>query len=387
MQWLFRFIKGYLSIKISGANAYELINMASINKTPIFCCKYVKGEVFGFITIDNFRDLRKHKRGIKCKVKILKKYGLPFIVARYKNRYGILIGAIIFFVFLEFMSGFIWNIDIAGNDKISNKEILNACYELGIHEGAPKSKINTMYSAQQLLLKNENLAWASFNIETCNLTVNVTEIKKKDNIKTFSNLIATDDGIVEKIDVSSGNVLVKVGQEVKKGDILVSGIIEKADETLFVSSKGKVFVKQTKEFSYKEKYIQEKIILKGKDINIKHLEFFGFKLPLSLRNTSKCQKIAENNKSFKVLERNLPITIMATKYKQKGKKKINFTEDELLLQIERQSKKDINKLDVVSATENNTSVTDLKDELLIIKTFTIIRNIASAEEIIIDSSN
>ena len=57
-------------------------------------------------------------------------------------------------------------------------------------------------------------------------------------------------------------MLVKVGQEVKQGDILVSGIIEKADETLFLASKGQILVKQTKELEYKEKYTQEKEIEK-----------------------------------------------------------------------------------------------------------------------------
>ena len=115
MLWLYRYIKGYLLIKISGANAYELINKSSFSKTPIFRCKFVKGDVVGYITVENFRFLRKNKRGVKCKIEILKKYGLPFIIARYKNRYGILLGVIIFFTILHFMSGFIWNIEVEGN--------------------------------------------------------------------------------------------------------------------------------------------------------------------------------------------------------------------------------------------------------------------------------
>lgn len=387
MLWLFRYIKGYLYIKISGASAYELINTASFNRIPIFSCKYVKGDVYGYITIENFRKLRKRKKGIKCQVKILKKYGLPFVVARYKNRYGILLGAIIFFLFLEFMSSFIWNIDVVGNSKINDKEILKVCYELDIHEGTPKKKIDTMNSAQQLLLKNENLAWASLNIESSKLTVNVTEIKKKDNSKTFSNLIATDDGIVEKIDVSSGNVLVKAGQEVKEGDILVSGIIEKADETLFVASKGNVLVKQTKEFKYCENYVQEKVVLKGKNINIRHLTFFNIKIPVTLKNISQCKKISSDRKNLRILNNNLPVSVETKKYKQKEKSVINFSKEDLLKKINNINKKDIEKLKAVSVVENNTAVNEEDNGITVFKTFTVVRNIAKTEEIIIDSGN
>ena len=387
MLWLFRLIKGYLYIKISGTNAYELINRASVAKAPIYSCKYVKGEVFGFVTIENFKKLRRHKRGIKCRVKIIKKQGIPFLIARYKNRYGILVGSILFFLFLEFMSGFIWNIDVVGNNSIPDNEILNVCKEIGVFEGARVNKIDTMNFAQQLLLKNENLAWASFNIETCNLTVNVTEIKKKDNKKTLSNLIANDDGIVEKIDVTSGNVLVKVGQQVQKGDLLVSGIFEKADETVFTVSKGEIFVKQTKKFTYEEKYVQKKVLLKGNDINIKQLVFLGFKIPISFKNTSNCQKISSNKESLILFEKKLPICVNSATYKQKENTVINFTKEELLSKIQRKCNEDIKNLSAVRFTEEGSTVTDLTDGLLVEKTYVLIRNIAAIEEIIIDSSN
>ena len=45
------------------------------------------------------------------------------------------------------------------------------------------------------------------------------------------------------MDITSGTSVVSVGQAVKKGDLLVSGIIETADVTRFVNSRGKVYAK------------------------------------------------------------------------------------------------------------------------------------------------
>ena len=55
-----------------------------------------------------------------------------------------------------------------------------------------------------------------------------------------TNLKAAADGIIKRIDVTSGNCIVKVGDTVAKGDILVSGMEERADGTKFVHSAGRV---------------------------------------------------------------------------------------------------------------------------------------------------
>ena len=48
--------------------------------------------------------------------------------------------------------------------------------------------------------------------------------------KNFENIYASKDGVIQKIDVSSGNILVKLNQYVKKGDLLVSNTITSTSE-------------------------------------------------------------------------------------------------------------------------------------------------------------
>ena len=73
--------------------------------------------------------------------------------------------------------------------------------------------------------------------------------------------MATADGIIKKMDIVSGNSVVKVGQAVKKGDLLVSGIIETVDGTRFVKSKGTVLATSEKEITLRENFKQKKWIL------------------------------------------------------------------------------------------------------------------------------
>ena len=70
--------------------------------------------------------------------------------------------------------------------------------------------------------------------------------KKEDKVDGLCDVVAESDGIVSKIKSSSGVILVKVNQSVKKGDLLISGDIKLNDidkTTIF-------FAKTNEEFTY-----------------------------------------------------------------------------------------------------------------------------------------
>lgn len=57
----------------------------------------------------------------------------------------------------------------------------------------------------------------------------------------FQNIYASKDGVIQSIDVSSGNIVVQVNQFVKKGDLLVSNTITSTNgENKIIATKGKV---------------------------------------------------------------------------------------------------------------------------------------------------
>lgn len=60
-----------------------------------------------------------------------KKGGVPFLLHRYRKRTGLLAGLLAAVVLLGYMSGFVWKIEVTGNEAISTQEILAALDELG----------------------------------------------------------------------------------------------------------------------------------------------------------------------------------------------------------------------------------------------------------------
>ena len=314
-----------MKVNLSGIYPEKVFNLFSQNRINVWNSSYHKGKISLYINVKDFKKLPLILKKSGIKVHILKKIGFPFFINKYKKRFGIFIGIIIFFALLEFLSSFIWIIDTQGNKTISYNEIVSVCQEIGVEIGTPKRDIKPKEKVQQLLLKVDELSWGSLNIEGCRLTVNVTEVtEKKEDNSVATNLKSKTDGVITKIDVTSGNCVVKVGDYVKKGDLLVSGIWENLSQTKFVHSIGSIKADTEKIIIFKEPFIKDFKYPTGKYKNKKVLEFFFFKIPLYIGKTKGNFETKTKCESLKLFSQKMPITIYEKEfvfYKSEKKKR------------------------------------------------------------------
>ena len=241
--FFYRLFCGYLYVRVTAKNPEKLLNLCAAKGIPIWRVS-VKGKKLYFkIGITSFKRLRIFKRNIPCKVHITKKTGLPFFVHKNKKRYGMVAGFILFFVILNIMSGYGWNICISGNKDVKSADIEASLNQIGIYEGVRISSIDPEVKRNELLLKRNDISWAAINIEGSKITVDVVETKKPDETDNApSNLFSTDDGIIKKIEVKQGVSEVKVGDTVSKGQLLVSGVKEYDDLSAgFEKSMGSIY--------------------------------------------------------------------------------------------------------------------------------------------------
>lgn len=310
MLFLFRFFCGVLEVEFFGTYPEKVLNLAAKNRITIWAARYVKRKIICKITVKDFLKLPRILRKSGIRVHILKKRGFPFFIKKYNKRLGIFTGIIIFFLTLQILSSYVWIIDVVGNKQVSEGEILSACNSLGIKEGVRKSKIKAKPQAQELLLKSDKLAWSSLNLEGCKLTVNVTEVTKaQEEGSKATNLKAECDGIIARIDVKSGNCLVKVGEVVAKGDVLVSGIIENENGTKFVHSIGEIEAITETEIELEQKLNFEVSLPTGKRKTKRVLQIFTLKIPLYLGGVVGEYKTETDLWQLKVFSQKLPLKV------------------------------------------------------------------------------
>ncbi len=356
MLWLYRFLKGFLRLEICGDFPERLINKCANSDINLWNIRYSKEKIYFSILLGDFYKLFKIRKAYKISVKIKKRSGFPFFVQRYKHRYGIFSGFILFCLILYLLNGFVWNIEVSGNKNVSANEILNQCSQMGVKIGVQKRKINAKICSEKLLIANENLAWSAFNIEGCVLTVDVTEVKNKkdDNTSLPTNIRASCDGKIEKIIVTAGNSVVSVGENVVKGQLLVSGIIEGMHSTEYVHSIGEIIATTNKTYTYSLEYVQEKNQYGEKIKNRKVLSIFGINMPLYLGKTGDNYIGGEVKKE--VLFKNVPIALYKRDFIPFKKVKKKYKEDYLKRQAEQMLKLKIESQGIKSYKIEKTKV-------------------------------
>ena len=382
-----QYLSGYVTVSISGKNCEQMLNLCAKHGIRYRKLHYKNGGIIGDIRAKDFKKLRSIRPRKIAKIHIVRKCGLPFKTVKYKNRFGFIVGFVIFVVLIEFLSGFIWMIKIEGNKYVKDNEIVNLCEKQNIKIGTRIKNIDTLKSAQQLLIAHNKLAWASLNIEGTRLTVNLSETKNENKDIVPSNLIAKEDGEIKKIDVTSGTVNVKIGDTVRKGDILVSGIVENLSSTTFVNSKGTITAFSIRDISVTEKY-KQKIFIKTDKIKKRNvLELFTLKIPLYLGKIKSSSIDTYTSENAKLLGECLPIV----KYKKTSQitKAINkeYSSEELLKIIDKKLDEKINDLNLKIIDKREKSVEYTEHGITISQRIIVEENIAKNQPILINSIN
>ena len=118
---------GYVRITVEGYYIERFINICTTSKILIWNLKREKGVKLNLsVGIQDYYKAVKVAKKLKCKVKIVKKRGIPFIINKYKKRKIFIIALVIILITLYASSNYIWNIDIQVEDNLElESEILD----------------------------------------------------------------------------------------------------------------------------------------------------------------------------------------------------------------------------------------------------------------------
>lgn len=386
---LLRYFSGYLLIKIYGDGSETFLNRCISKGINIWNLHYKKGFIYGYVAVKNFKKIFTVRHKTNCKIKIIKKYGLYFRVKNYKKRIGLLIGVVIFIFVIFYLSKFVWIINIEGNSTVTAQEIISSCDTLGIKEGTIKSKINSKYDPQRLMLAHNEIAWCSFNIEGCLLTVNISEISTSDKEirKKPTNIKAKTAGKIKRIDAISGDVLVKIGEIVSENDLLVSGIIQNEAGSHFVYSDAKIIAETTRVFSAEGQFNQTHLAPTGSKKQHITIDFLNIKIPLYLDNPKGEYEYTNTCNQLILFNKKIPIKIFTQEYNFLHKENIIYSAEKLEEKLYLDIQKQVDKFDFINIKEISRESVFTDRGLLLKITYSCEENIAVQDEILLSKVN
>ncbi len=227
---LWHYLKGYVIIIVSGTSVERFINICTRRQILLWDMERLdKTAVRMKISIQGFRKARPAARKSRCRIRIGEKSVLPDVIGRYRKRKGFLVGILFFAILIYLMTSIIWSIEITGNQKVETKVLTDQLNSLGIYRGASKRIIDPKLAADTLMLKNRELSWVGVEIKGIHLRISIREGIEPPRLIPFDkpcNIVAKRDGIILTIQPKKGLAIVKEGDTVVKGQVIISGNLE-----------------------------------------------------------------------------------------------------------------------------------------------------------------
>lgn len=387
---ILKYILGYINIKIEGYSVEKLINICIKNGMLLWNIKRSKSTiVYANVGVKEFREIVRIAKKNGCKIKIINKKGLPFLLHRYKKRKIIFILIIAILLALVALSQFIWNIKIEGNEKIESSQVTQILENKGIKLGTAKRNIDKQKIINEIRLERSDIAWVGIDIEGTNLIVKIVETNAKPEIvneEDYCNVVATKDAQIVKISAQNGIPLVKEESVVTKGDILIAGWIEgKYTGTRYVHANGEVMAKVW--YTKKEEVLLNQVIEQETGIKENRYKLKINKFEINLfKRLPKFEKYdtIETEKKLKIFSNfYLPIELIQITYKEKLESQITYGIEEAKdigrKKAEEELQNEINNTNVLQKYENayvnSNSVT-------IELTYEVLENIGTKEKIV-----
>jgi similar to stage IV sporulation protein len=226
---------------------YEVLNIFQQCKINVY---KVKGKKDGFeITIDyeNAEKIKKYFGGYHPRIVDYQGFS-KFKKIMINNKIFILICILGITVF-GILNNLIVEIDVIHENKEIRELVQNALKENGIQIFKFKKSYKSLYQIRENILNAypDKLDWLEIEEHGMKYIVKVEEriISKPSQEKDYCNVYALKDGLVTNIKITSGTPMIKVGDYVRKGDLLISGDIVLNEENKGqVCAKGEVFAKK-----------------------------------------------------------------------------------------------------------------------------------------------
>ncbi len=256
---LLYYLRGYVTITVSGSYPERFLNVCAnrhILIWDVFPCG--TGVLKCSISLRGFHMLPPIARKTGVQIKIIKKNGLPMLFKRLKNRKWFVLGLLLCIIGLIIINQFIWKLEIVGCQKVSTDYVREKLEDYGLKIGAFRPYIDEKKLQNHMLIEVPELAWLWVDKKGSKVIVQVKERVMPPDLydaDALWDLVAAKDGVIDSMIIKNGNPMVKLGDTVRKGDVLVSGLLlsEKGVEPRTVQSDGEIYARvwyeKTKAFS------------------------------------------------------------------------------------------------------------------------------------------
>lgn len=387
---ILEYVSGYVNIVIEGYYIEQFINICNNKQIDLWNIKKENSiKVYASVCITDFKKLKQICKKTKCKIKIQSKKGLPFVIKKYKKRKFFFIFLLLIILTIFILSNFIWNIEIESDADISKEEILELAQSEGLEIGKRKGAIDSKAVINKIRLERDDISWVGIEIDGTNATIKLVKADEKPEIindDEYCNIVADKNAMILKVSAQNGTPLVKEGDIVTNGDVIVAGWMEgkytgkqyvhaqaEIQAKVWYTTIEKVYLQETKKVETGEAKSSYSVKINNFQIN----------LPKSLPKFQKYDTIEENKKLKLFSNFYLPFELVKYTYKEyKEEQVVHSIEEAKQIGIDRAKESLQEKIDGKEILDKQVKVRTEKDYIEVEVTYEVKENIGIKEKIV-----
>ncbi len=337
MNRIIEYFRSPYRIEIAESDSRLVLDFLVANDIPFHDIQNEEG-TFSFLLYTPYFKIYEKKRGDRrYRKEVRVQTGFQVLLSKYRKRKGLLVGFILSLALLIFSTLFVWDITIVGADRIPEGEILAALEEQGMKLGAFIPTLDKEKIERTIILEVDGISLISINLRGTVANVEIKERQTNPEIidrTSPSNLVATADGQIEALEITGGVAAVALGDVVKKGDLLVSGVIDStALGYRLVRARGEVTARTTLTYHIEIPFQTTEKVYTGDFHTKKSVKFFSKIIKLFGKDSISaptCDKIEVERRLYLFDTVKLPIFLIETTYAEYEILPKTLTEEEAL---------------------------------------------------------
>ena len=231
----------------------------------------------------------------------------------------------------------IWDIRVVENEMIADSEVVYRLSECGFSIGDLWAKADLSSIENSFLSTYDDVGWININrrgnVAYVSLIEKLPDVDTGDEGFSYSNIVSSRDSVIEEITVKSGSSAVKVGDAVKKGDLLILGASSEASGGYFCRAEGQIIGRISDSLTVKvDRFYEKKQIISKRicaiKINIFKISINIFEMYGNLTNN---YDIIEDEKEYSLPGgKKLPFSISLTYQPIYKIQQLEYTDEEIV---------------------------------------------------------
>lgn len=224
-----------IKISLKGNNVRRFINLCSGNDIELFDLKYASPDEYTcMINTNDYYQMKKHLKKTKTKARVISRIGIYRLYKPFLKYWYCLLPFILIVTFLYWKTLKLSSVVVMGCESRMSASIEAYMNDNNLGTGTWISSYDCTRAEYLLKQKFNNITWSTVGIKGNVLYVEVREATEPEHIRQGEcrDIVANADAVIYSIVTRQGTPVVKKGDTVLEGELLVSAKQDILDDNL-----------------------------------------------------------------------------------------------------------------------------------------------------------